>query len=72
MADGHSLSSHMGKKRHLFGNLAHGLVEEKHRSLVIFDDAQPNIASLLNTIKAEASLWGTTGVSALLPVGPSF
>jgi hypothetical protein len=42
----------------------------KHRNAAVFDNTQPSVASLLDTIKAEAREWaeaGARGVRQLLP-----
>ncbi|PNT72381.1 hypothetical protein BRADI_2g43395v3, partial [Brachypodium distachyon] len=43
----------------------------KHRNAAVFDNSPPNIASLLDMIKAEARQWfraGAVGLGTLLPL----
>lgn len=37
----------------------------KHRNAIIFDNANPSVTALLDTIKAEARLWATAGARGL-------
>jgi hypothetical protein len=37
----------------------------KHRNATVFDDTQPSITSLLDTIKAEAPAWAEAGASGV-------
>ncbi|PNT61606.1 hypothetical protein BRADI_5g17653v3 [Brachypodium distachyon] len=42
----------------------------KHRNASVFDNATPNLASLLDLVKSDARCWasaGTVGLGAILP-----
>lgn len=37
----------------------------KHRNACVFDEAYPNISTILQSIQEEANLWGLAGATAL-------